>query len=167
MSDHHASSNVNSKGGFYYCSYERGLTTEFLVYPQRHRVDYGVRPVHLLVGRLPAHKTRLAKGDPTSAQGHRARQFLPGQWTRIGHRRVVLEAVKRTDVARREPHRRGQNGGAPDRNGRGDGRPSLRKQAVTRFHPPVLSRPCGNRYNRPVNGASRDPSSRRATSCHA
>jgi hypothetical protein len=56
-----AASAVNAKEGFWYCTYQGGLTAELFARLLRKMLRNRVKPVHLVVDGLPAHKTRLVK----------------------------------------------------------------------------------------------------------
>lgn len=56
-----AASAVNARGGFWYRTYEGGLTAELFVGLLRQMMRHRARPVHLVVDGLPAHKTKLVK----------------------------------------------------------------------------------------------------------
>ena len=69
----------------------------------RHRV----RPVHLVVDGLPAHKTRLVKDYVASTEGRLTLHFLPGYAPDLNPDELVWSYVKRTGVARK-PLRKGE-----------------------------------------------------------
>lgn len=102
-----AASAVNAKGGFWYCSYQGGLTAELFVRLLRMMMRYRTRPVHLVVDGLPAHKTRLVKDYVVSTQGRLTLHFLPGYAPELNPDELVWSYVKRTGVAR-TPLRKGE-----------------------------------------------------------
>lgn len=102
-----AASAVNAKGGFWYCTYEGGLTAELFVRLLRQLMRYRVRPVHLVVDGLPAHKTRLVKDYVASTEGRLTLHFLPGYAPDLNPDELVWSYVKRTGVARK-PLRKGE-----------------------------------------------------------
>ena len=102
-----AASAVNAKGGFWYCTYEGGLTAELFVQLLRQLMRYRVRPVHLVVDGLPAHKTRLVKEYVASTEGRLTLHFLPGYAPELNPDELVWSHVKRTGVAR-TPLRKGE-----------------------------------------------------------
>src|SRR5216683_2975718 len=73
-----AASAVNSKGAFWYCTYQGGLTAELFVNLLRKMMRHRARPVHLVVDGLPAHKTNLVKSYVASTKGRLTLHFLPG-----------------------------------------------------------------------------------------
>ena len=102
-----AASAVNAKGGFWYCTYEGGPTAELFVRLLRQLMRYRVRPVHLVVDGLPAHKTRLVKDYVASTEGRLTLHFLPGYAPDLNPDELVWSHVKRTGVARK-PLRKGE-----------------------------------------------------------
>ena len=64
-----AASAVNSKGAFWYCTYQGGLNAELFVGLLRRMMRHRTKPVHLVVDGLPAHKTMLVKAYVASTQG--------------------------------------------------------------------------------------------------
>ena len=102
-----AASAVNAKGGFWYCTYEGGLTAELFVRLLRQLMRYRVRPVHLVVDGLPAHKTRLVKDYVASTEGRLTLHVLPGYAPDLNPDELVWSYVKRTGVARK-PLRKGE-----------------------------------------------------------
>jgi transposase len=73
-----AASAVNARGGFWYCTYEGGLTGELFVTLLRRMMKYRRKPVHLVVDGLPAHRTQLVKDHVASTRGRLTLHFLPG-----------------------------------------------------------------------------------------
>jgi transposase len=56
-----AASAVNAKGGFWFSTYQGGMTAELFVDLLRKMMRHRARPIHLVVDGLPAHKTKLVK----------------------------------------------------------------------------------------------------------
>ena len=102
-----AASAVNATGGFWYCTYEGGLTAEQFVRLLRQMMRHRVKPVHLVVDGLPAHKTRLVKDYVQSTGRRLTLHFLPGYAPELNPDELVWSHVKRTGVAR-TPLRRGE-----------------------------------------------------------
>ena len=69
---------ANAKGGFWYCTYEGGLTAELFVQLLRTMMRHRLRPIHLLIDGLPMHKTKLVKDYVLSTEGRLTSHFLPG-----------------------------------------------------------------------------------------
>jgi transposase len=102
-----AASAVNAKGGFWYCTYEGGLTAELFVTLLRRMMRYRRKSVHLVVDGLPAHKARLVKDYVASTNGRLTLHFLPGYAPDMNPDELVWSYVKRTGVAR-APLRKGE-----------------------------------------------------------
>jgi len=73
-----AASAVNSKGAFWYCTYQGRLTAELFVTLLKKMMRCRSRPVHLVVDGLPAHKTTLVRNYVASTKGLLTLHFLPG-----------------------------------------------------------------------------------------
>jgi hypothetical protein len=56
-----AASAVNSKGAFWYSTYQGGLNAQLFVKLLKQMMRNRTKPVHLVVDGLPAHKTKLVK----------------------------------------------------------------------------------------------------------
>jgi transposase len=102
-----AASAVNSKGAFWYCTYQGGLNAELFVDLLRRMMCHRTKPVHLVVDGLPAHKTKLVKDYLASTKGMLTLHFLPGYAPELNPDELVWSHVKRTGVARR-PLRKGE-----------------------------------------------------------
>ena len=95
-----AASAVNARGGFWYSTYEGGLTGELFVHLLRKMMRYRAKPVHLVVDGLPAHKTKAVKDYIQSSKGRLTLHFLPGYAPELNPDEHVWSYVKRTGVAR-------------------------------------------------------------------
>ena len=102
-----AASAVNAKGGFWYCTYEGGLTAELFVSLLRKMMRHRPKPVHLVVDGLPAHKTKLVKDYVQSTHGRLTLHILPGYAPELNPDEAVWSHIKRTGVAR-APLRKGE-----------------------------------------------------------
>ena len=102
-----AASAVNSKGAFWYCTYQGGLTAELFVALLKKMMRRRVKPVHLVVDGLPAHKTALVKDYVASTNGLLTLHFLPGYAPELNPDELVWSHMKRTGVAR-APLRKGE-----------------------------------------------------------
>jgi transposase len=102
-----AASAVNAKGGFWYCTYEGGLTAELFIGLLRQMMRRRMKPLHLVVDSLPAHKTKLVKDYAQSTDGRLTLHFLPGYAPELNPDELVWSHVKRTGVAR-TPLRKGE-----------------------------------------------------------
>jgi transposase len=95
-----AASAVNSKGAFWYCTYQGSLDAELFVDLLRRMMRRRTKPVHLVVDGLPAHKTALVKAYVASTNGMLTLHFLPGYAPELNPDELVWSHMKRTGVAR-------------------------------------------------------------------
>ncbi|MGF6298317.1 MULTISPECIES: IS630 family transposase [Paraburkholderia] len=102
-----AASAVNSKGAFWFATYEGGLSGELFVTLLRKLMFNRKKVVHLIVDGLPAHKKAVVKEYVASMQGKLTLHFLPGYAPDLNPDELVWSHVKRTGVARR-PLRKGE-----------------------------------------------------------
>jgi transposase len=102
-----AASAVNSKGAFWYCTYQGGLNAELFVDLLRRMMRRRTKPVHLVVDGLPAHKTMLVKAYVASTDGRLTLHFLPGYAPELNPDELVWSHMKRTGVVR-TPLRQGE-----------------------------------------------------------
>ena len=102
-----AASAVNSRGGFWYCTYQGGLDAKLFVQLLKKLMRNRRRPLHLVLDSLPAHKTRFVKEYVASTNGHLTLHFLPGYAPELNPDELVWSHVKRTGVAR-SPLRKGE-----------------------------------------------------------
>ena len=102
-----AASAVNAKGGFWYCTYQGGLTAELFVTLLRKMMRRRAKPIHLVVDGLPAHKTKLVRDYVRSTAGRLTLHFLPGYAPELNPDELLWSHVKRTGVAR-TPLRKGE-----------------------------------------------------------
>jgi transposase len=102
-----AASAVTAKGAFWYATYEGGLNAELFVALLRRMMRNRVKPVHLVVDGLPAHKTALVKAYVASTDGRLTLHDLPGYAPDLNPDEWVWSHMKRTGVAK-TPLRRGE-----------------------------------------------------------
>ena len=102
-----AASAVNSKGAFWYCTYQGGLNAELFVALLKKMMRRRLKPVHLVVDGLPAHKTALVKEYVASTDGLLTLHVLPGYAPELNPDELVWSHMKRTGVAR-TPLRKGE-----------------------------------------------------------
>ena len=88
-------------------TYEGGLNAELFVALLRRMMRNRVKPVHLVVDGLPAHKTALVKAYVASTGGRLTLHVLPGYAPDLNPDEWVWSHMKRTGVAR-TPLRRGE-----------------------------------------------------------
>ena len=103
-----AASAVNSRGAFWYCTYQGGLNAELFVTLLRRMMRHRTKPVHLVVDGLPAHKTALVKAYVETTNGMLTLHVLPGYAPELNPDELVWSHMKRTGVAR-APLRRGES----------------------------------------------------------
>jgi len=102
-----AASAVNSKGGFWFSTYQGSLNAERFVQLLRKMMEGAKRPVHLVLDNLPVHKTAAARSYVDELQGKLPLHFLPGYAPDLGPDELVWSYAKRTGLAR-SPLRTGQ-----------------------------------------------------------
>ena len=95
-----AASAVNSKGGFWFATYEGGLTGELFVELLKKLMHRRRVPVRLVVDGLPAHKKACVKEYVASTKGKLSLHFLPGYAPDLNPDELVWSHAKRTGVAR-------------------------------------------------------------------
>ena len=102
-----AASAVNSKGAFWFKTYEGALTGELFVQLLQDMMAERQKPVHLVVDGLPAHKKAIVKQYVQSTEGKLTMHFLPGYAPDLNPDELVWSHAKRTGVAR-NPLRKGE-----------------------------------------------------------
>ncbi|MGD0942204.1 MAG: IS630 family transposase [Terracidiphilus sp.] len=102
-----AASAVNSKGAFWYSTYQGGLNAPLFVTLLKQMMRNRIKSVHLVVDGLPAHKTKLVKEYVESTDGRLTIHFLPGYAPELNPDELVWSHVKRTGVSR-TPLRKGE-----------------------------------------------------------
>lgn len=102
-----AASAVNSKGAFWFKTYEGALTGELFVQLLKDMMAERKKPVHLVVDGLPAHKKATVKQYVQSTEGKLTMHFLPGYAPDLNPDELVWSYAKRTGVAR-NPLRKGE-----------------------------------------------------------
>src|SRR5215471_14561704 len=85
----------------------RADCAELFVRLLRQMMRHRVKPVHLVLDSLPAHKTKLVKEYVQSTDGLLTLHFLPGYAPELKPDELVWSHMKRTGVAR-APLRRGE-----------------------------------------------------------
>lgn len=95
-----AASAVNSKGAFWYSTYQGGLNAPLFVTLLKQMMRHRTKPVHLVVDGLPAHKTKLVREYVDSTDGRLTLHFLPGYAPELNPDELVWSHVKRTGVSR-------------------------------------------------------------------
>ena len=96
-----AASAVNSKGAFWFATYQGGLNGALFVELLKRLMYRRKKPLHLVVDGLPAHKNKVVKDYVASTQGRLTLHFLPGYAPDLNPDELVWSHAKRTGVARR------------------------------------------------------------------
>ena len=102
-----AASAVNSKGAFWFATYEGGLSGELFVTLLKKLMFNRKRAVHLIIDGLPAHKKAIVKDYVANLQDKLVLHFLPGYAPDLNPDELVWSHVKRNGAARR-PLRKGE-----------------------------------------------------------
>jgi transposase len=102
-----AASAVNSKGAFWYSTYQGGLNAQLFIKLLKQMMRNRTKPVHLVVDGLPAHKTKLVREYVATTKGRLTLHFLPGYAPELNPDELVWSHVKRTGVSR-TPLRKGE-----------------------------------------------------------
>jgi transposase len=84
-----------------------GLTAELFIRLLRKMMRHRVKPIHLVIDGLPAHKTKLVRDYVQSTEGRLTLHILPGYAPDLNPDERVWSHVKRTGVAR-APLRKGE-----------------------------------------------------------
>jgi transposase len=95
-----AASAVNSKGAFWYSTYQGGLNEQLFVQLLKQMMRSRTKPVHLVLDGLPAHKTKLVKAYVAWTEGRLTLHFLPGYAPELNPDELVWSHVKRIGGAR-------------------------------------------------------------------
>ena len=96
-----AASAVNSKGAFWFQTYQGALTGELFVQLLQKLMHRRKKAVHLVVDGLPAHKKAAVNQYVASTHGKLTLHFLPGYAPDLNPDELVWSHTKRTGVARR------------------------------------------------------------------
>jgi transposase len=102
-----AASAVNARGAFWYCTYQGGLNAELFVTLLKKMMRRRMKPAHLVLDSLPAHKTALVNAYVASTKGRLTLHFLPGYAPELNPDELVWSHMKRAGVAR-NPLRKGE-----------------------------------------------------------
>jgi len=95
-----AASAVNSKGAFWFATYQGGLTGDLFVTLLRRMMRGRRKPLHLIVDGLPAHKGKAVKQYVADLQGKLTLHVLPGHAPDLNPDELVWSHAKRTGNAR-------------------------------------------------------------------
>src|SRR5262249_14529432 len=96
-----AASAVNSRGGFWFATYQGGMKAELFVAMLKVIMRGRRRPLYLILDSLPAHKAKAVR-DYVEATGGKLQLFyLPGYAPELNPDELVWSYVKRTGTAKR------------------------------------------------------------------
>lgn len=102
-----AASAVNSKGGFWFATYQGAMNGEVFVELLQKMMHKRKKPIHLVVDGLPAHKRLIVKEYVQSTQGKLTMHFLPGYAPDLNPDELVWSHTKRS-AAKRGPLKSGE-----------------------------------------------------------
>jgi transposase len=102
-----AASAVNSKGGFWFATYQGAMDGEVFVELLQKMMHKRKKPMHLVVDGLPAHKRLIVKEYVQSTQGKLTMHFLPGYAPDLNPDELVWSHTKRS-AAKRGPLKNGE-----------------------------------------------------------
>lgn len=95
-----AASAVNSKGAFWFATYQGALNGELFVVLLKKLMRGRRKPLHLVVDGLPAHKKAVVKAYVAGTKGRLTLHFLPGYAPDLNPDELVWSHAKRTGNAR-------------------------------------------------------------------
>lgn len=102
-----AASAVNSKGGFWFATYQGAMDGEVFVQLLKKMMHKRRKPIHLVVDGLPAHKRLIVKEYVQSTQGKLTMHFLPGYAPDLNPDELVWSHAKRS-ASKRGPLKKGE-----------------------------------------------------------
>jgi transposase len=96
-----AASAVNSKGGFWFATYQGGMSADLFVAMLKLIMDRRRRPLFLILDSLPAHKAKVVLDYVKEKNGKLKLFFLPGYAPELNPDELVWSHMKRTGTAKR------------------------------------------------------------------
>jgi len=96
-----AASAVNSKGGFWFATFQGGMNAELFVAMLKLMMRGRRRPLYLILDSLPAHKAKVVSDYVQATKGKLKFFFLPGYAPELNPDELVWSYVKRTGTAKR------------------------------------------------------------------
>jgi transposase len=102
-----AASAVNSKGGFWFATYQGAMTGEVFVDLLKAMMHKRKKSVHLVVDGLPAHKRLIVKEYVQSTKGKLTMHFLPGYAPDLNPDELVWSYAK-AQTGKRGPMKQGE-----------------------------------------------------------
>jgi transposase len=96
-----AASAVNSKGAFWFATYQGGMTASLFVAMLKVMIRGRRSPLFLILDSLPAHKAKLVRHYVEGTKGKLELHFLPGYAPELNPDELVWSYVKRTGTAKK------------------------------------------------------------------
>ena len=96
-----AASAVNSKGGFWFATYQGGMSAELFVAMLKLIMRGRRKPLYLILDSLPAHEAKVVRDYEKATNGKLKLFFLPGYAPELDPDELVWSYVKRTGTAKR------------------------------------------------------------------
>ena len=96
-----AASAVDSKGGFWFATYQGGMSAELFVAMLKLIMRGRRKPLYLILDSLPAHKAKVVRDYEKATNGKLKLFFLPGYAPELNPDELVWSYVKRTGTAKR------------------------------------------------------------------
>jgi transposase len=96
-----AASAVNSKGAFWFATYQGGMSAELFVEMLKLLMRGRRRPLYLILDSLPAHKAKVVSDYVKGTDGKLKLFYLPGYAPELNPDELVWSYVKRTGTAKR------------------------------------------------------------------
>src|SRR6516162_1921137 len=96
-----AASAVNSKGGFWFATYQGGMSAELFLAMIKLIMRGRRRPLYLVLDSLPAHRAKVVRDYVEGTDGKLKLFYLPGYAPELNPDELVWSYVKRTGTAKR------------------------------------------------------------------
>jgi transposase len=95
-----AASAVNTKGAFWFATYEGGMSADLFVAMLKQIMRRRREPLFLVIDSLPAHKAKLVRDHVEATDGKLKLYFLPGYAPELNPDELVWSHMKRTGTAK-------------------------------------------------------------------
>ena len=96
-----AASAVNAKGGFWFATYQGGMSAELFVGMLEALMRRRRKPLFLILDSLPAHKAKMVQDYVASTNGKLELHFLPGYAPELNPDELVWNYMKQTGSAKK------------------------------------------------------------------
>ena len=96
-----AASAVNSKGGFWFATYQGAMTADLFVAMLKLIMRHRRRPLFLILDSLPAHKAKVVRDYVEGTNDKLKLYFLPGYAPELNPDELVWSHMKRNGTAKR------------------------------------------------------------------